>query len=140
MKKHIRYVFLLMCFVVPGIALAAAGDFDQVGGFMDGLSGFISGKLVPFVFTLGLLVFIYGIFQYFIIGGADEGSREKGKKLMLWAIIGFVVMVSIWGIVNIFSTGLGLNNELRSDDIPKGPGGVSTDRTPPPLTRTPGPQ
>ncbi|MFT7507452.1 MAG: ribose/xylose/arabinose/galactoside ABC-type transport system permease subunit [Acidimicrobiales bacterium] len=121
MKRFGIQALAFTLFAVPGMALAAAGDFNAVGGFMDGLSGFISGKLVPFVFTLALIVFIYGIFQYFILGGADEDSREKGKKLMLWAIIGLVVMVSVWGIVNLLSSSLGLENTDKLLKVPGGP-------------------
>jgi hypothetical protein len=37
------------------------------------------------------------------IGGV-EGKVEKGHQLMLWGIIGFVVMISLWGLVNVVSS------------------------------------
>jgi hypothetical protein len=72
---------------------------------------FINNTLIPLVFALALLVFFYGIFKYFILGGGDESNRKDGRQLMLYAIIGFVVMASIYGIVALVSGGLGINNQ-----------------------------
>ena len=67
---------------------------------------FINVVLVPLIFALAFIVFIWGMFQYFIAGGASEETRDKGKQLAMWGIIAFVVMVSIWGIINVFASTL----------------------------------
>ena len=109
------------------LPLVAAAQFTSGAGtgplatFVDGFINFINDVLVPLVFAIAFLVFIWGVFQYFILGGSDEGKREQGKSLMLWAIIGFVLMVSIWGIVNLLSGTLGLGGDSL-DDIPVVPG------------------
>jgi len=66
--------------------------------------------LIPLIFAIALIVFIWGVFQYFIAGGADEEKRSTGRKLVMWAIIGFVIMVSVWGIVNLLTNTLGFDN------------------------------
>ena len=70
---------------------------------------FINGVLVPFIFAIAFLVFVWGIFKYFILGGGEQASRDEGKQFMLYGIAGFVIMVSVWGIVNLLSSGLGFN-------------------------------
>lgn len=94
----------------PALALAQ-GELTEVSTFLGNIVEFINGVLVPLIFAIAFLVFIWGVFQYFIAGAGDEGKREDGKKLMLYGIIGFVVMVSVWGIVNLLAGGLGLNDE-----------------------------
>ncbi len=81
-----------------------------VGTFIRNILTFINGVLVPLVFAIAFLVFIWGMFKAFILGGADEGKQSEGKALMFYAIIGFVVMVSLWGIVNLLASSFGLTD------------------------------
>lgn len=101
MKKIFLSVSLL---AVP--AVVGAQNFGAVDTFFENISGFINDSLIPLVFALALLMFIYGMFNFFILGGDSDDSRAKGRKLMIWSIIAFVLMVSIWGIVNMIAGGL----------------------------------
>jgi len=118
MKKFGIYSLALLLVMVPALAFA---QFGEVNDFLDDVSAFINGTLIPLVFAIALLVFIYGMFQYFILGGSDEDSRETGRRLMLWSIVGFVAMVSIFGIVNLVAGGLGFSEEENIQNIPNVP-------------------
>ncbi len=118
MKKISTYTLAIMAVILPGVAF---GQFGEVNDFLGDVSSFINGTLIPLVFAVALLVFIYGIFKYFILGGGDEESRKEGKDLMIWAIIGFVVMVSVFGIVNLIAGGLGFSDEENIQNIPNVP-------------------
>ncbi len=116
----------MLMFLTPILAFAqdaddATGDFGEISSFIEKISGFINGTLIPLLFGVALLVFLYGIFKYFILGGGDDGKREEGKQLMLWAIIGFVVMVSVFGIVNLIANGLGFSKDETIQNIPNVP-------------------
>jgi uncharacterized membrane protein YraQ (UPF0718 family) len=100
--------------------VAAAQFFEPIDEFLGNVVGFINSVLVPLIFTLALLFFIYGMFKYFILKGDSEGDREKGKQLMLSAVVGFVLMVSIWGIVNLVAGGLQAG--LGANRVPELPG------------------
>jgi hypothetical protein len=104
----------LMMLPLATFAGAAGGDFGIINNFAGTVIDFINGVLIPLIFAVALLVFIWGMFTYFILGGGDEGKREQGKSLMLWAIIGFVLMIIIFAIVNLLAggllTGLGTDN------------------------------
>ncbi len=91
-------------FIFP--VVAAAQYFGPIDGFLGRVVGFINGVLVPLIFTLALLFFIYGMFKYFIANGDSDSDRETGRELMISAVIGFVLMVSISGIVNLVACGL----------------------------------
>jgi hypothetical protein len=43
------------------------------------------------------------MFQFFIAGGANDESKEKGKSLMIYATLGFVLIIIFWGIVNLLA-------------------------------------
>ncbi len=100
-------------------AVTHAQYFGVIDTFLQGVGAFIGAYLVPLVFAISLVVFIWGMFLYFIAGGADEKKREQGKGLALWAVIGLVIMVTIWGIVNLLAGGLltGLNESNKQLDI-----------------------
>lgn len=104
MNKTLFSVLGTIVLVLP--VLTHAQYFGEVDSFFTNVTGFIDDVLIPLVFTVALLVFLWGMFTYFIQGGASDDSREKGRQLILWSVIGFVLMVSIWGIVNIVASGL----------------------------------
>lgn len=94
---------------VPMVALAQ--EFGQINSFVGRITTFINNTLIPLIFGIALLVFIWGMFRFFVYGGHNEEEKEKGKSLMVWATVGFVLMVSIWGIVNLLAGGLGFTGE-----------------------------
>ena len=60
----------------------------------------VNTAIVPALYALAFAFFLFGMFRYFFIGG--EEARQKGRMFMLWSIIGFVVLFSVWGIVRTF--------------------------------------
>lgn len=109
-------------FFTPFLALAqgSPGNLDGVAIFFRNIVEFMNGVLVPAIFALAFLVFIWGMFQYFILGGHDSEKQEQGRSLMLYAIIGFVLMISVWGIVNLFASGFGFDGQ-GPRNLPNGP-------------------
>ena len=110
-------------YLLPVVAFAQnnPGNFFSLMIFGDNITTFINSTLVPLIFALAFLLFLWGVFKYFFWGGGDETKREEGRQLMLWAIIGFLLMVSIWGIVNILSSGLGFSGANVDTLIPHAP-------------------
>ncbi len=61
---------------------------------------FLQKYLVPFLFSIGLFFFVYGIIEYFIIGkGGDEGRAQKGRELFLRSIGWFVLALLVYLVV-----------------------------------------
>lgn len=106
-------VFVPLFVFAQASAPAQGHSIDKLGAFLQQFIGFIDNYLVPLLFAIAFIVFIFGIFQYFILGGADEEKRSKGRSLMLWGMIGFFVMVSIWGILNLFVHSFGFGSDAR---------------------------
>ena len=90
----------LAALALPLVSFAATGvnNLSDVGTF---IINTINNVLVPVLFAVAFIVFLWGAFDVFILGANSEEVKEKGKNLMLWGLIGFFVMVSIWGLVNI---------------------------------------
>ena len=64
---------------------------------------FLHQYLAPFLFVIGLLFFVYGCIEYFIIGlGGDEERAQHGRELLLRSISWFVVAIAIYLIVASF--------------------------------------
>lgn len=70
----------------------------------------INNYLIPVLFALMLITFIWGVYQYFIAGGANAEKQKQGRQFVMWSIVGFVVVFSLWGIVNLVSSSLPLDN------------------------------
>ena len=82
-----------------------------------GILRFINSAVVPFVLSIAALVFFWNIVRLFIVGGSNEESQEKARSLALWGITAFVIIISLWGIVNMLVYGLGFdrNNAIVPD-------------------------
>ena len=91
------------------LAQASFDESNRFSHYISGITTFISNTLIPLVFGIALLVFIWGMFKFFIYNTEEE--KEKGKDLAIWAVVAFVLMVSIWGIVNLIANGLGFSGE-----------------------------
>lgn len=115
LKKILVSAVILAPNLVAAQALLANPESNGIAVYIRTAVEFINSTLIPFVFALALLLFIWGMYVYFIQGGADEGKRDEGKKLALYAIAGFVLMVSVWGIVNLIAGGLGLTGDLNQE-------------------------
>ncbi|MEX2340924.1 MAG: hypothetical protein WD605_01235 [Candidatus Paceibacterota bacterium] len=92
--------------------------------FIIGITLFISNILIPFLFGLALLFFIWNVFRYFILGKQNSPDQESARRLALYGIAAFVFLVSLWGIVNLLVGGLGLNRSnfpVEPDYIQQGP-------------------
>jgi hypothetical protein len=116
MKKTIKLsTFATGLLLIPFVTFAQDGQFDPTGGvlgtFLGNILKFANDVLIPFIFGIGFLIFVFGMFQFFIAGGANDEKKEKGKSLMIWATLGFVIILVFWGIVNIVAGGTGLSGQ-----------------------------
>jgi hypothetical protein len=68
----------------------------------------INSVLVPLVFAIAFIVFLYGVAKAYIFSHGDPAEVGKGHQLILWGLIGFFVMLSIWGLVNVVVNTVGL--------------------------------
>lgn len=86
---------------------------DQLTKIATDLVNFINTVAVPLIFAVAFIVFLFGVFRYFIVGGANPEKRKEGTQLIVYALIGFAVMICVWGLVNLLVGTLGFTNNTR---------------------------
>jgi uncharacterized membrane protein YidH (DUF202 family) len=122
--KRAFYTFATSTLMALPFVTRAQGIADPGGGggqfetLLENILDFTNEVLIPFIIGIGFLVFVWGMFKYFIAGGADEGKRDEGKNLMIYATLGFVLIVIFWGVVNLVASSTGLESE-NLEDIPQ---------------------
>lgn len=110
MKKAILFTSVsLATLALPLVSLAATpiNDISSVGGL---IIDTINNILVPVLFAIAFIVFLFGAFKTFILGANSDDTKTEGKNLMIWSLVGFFVMVSIWGLVGILTNTVSFGN------------------------------
>lgn len=93
------------------LSSCSAIKFNSILDILIWLKCIIGAAIVPLIFTLAFLYFLWGMVM-FIKGADDVKKREESKKFIYWGIIGLTVMVAVWGIVQIVTSTFGLGNAV----------------------------
>lgn len=127
MKKRallfkIAFFTAVTCFLLTSVSSLALADprdpetlsFPNPLGNEEGsddpniIIGQVINAVLGVVGSLALLMFVYGGFTWMLAAGNSE-RIEKGKNIIIWAVLGLVVIFSAYAIVNFVLTGaLGL--------------------------------
>lgn len=91
-----------MYFNLIPVAFASGG----VGSLLRVINGKLINPVIIFLFSLGLVLFLYGIVRY-LLNPSDENIRTESKKHLVWGLIGMLIMFSVFGIINIIVKTLG---------------------------------
>jgi hypothetical protein len=101
---------LLVSFLMLPLLAAAQGfspDGGPLGDTLSNIIAFINAYLIPFILGIGFFFLVWGIFLYFIKGGAHDEDKAKGKSLLVYATAGFVIIFIFWGVVEMLATSTG---------------------------------
>ena len=60
----------------------------------------IVNPLIGLMFSVAAVVFIYGVVEY-IRNAANDDGKMTGRRHIAWGLVGLVVMVSVYGIINL---------------------------------------
>jgi len=85
--------------------------FAPLSSLLTQVIGFINVVLIPLILAIAFLMFVWGVVKMFFLGGGEE--RLEGRKFIMWAVIAFVVIFSIWGLVNILMASLGFGGQMQ---------------------------
>lgn len=100
----------------------AEGGVRTLNDLFDVLLGLINQAL-PVLFALAVLAFFWGLVTYvFALGsGGDEKKQQQGKNLIIWGLVAFFVMLSVFGLISIIQESFGLkeNSALTPPTILK---------------------
>src|SRR3989344_1478976 len=84
-------------------------NINAITPYSTGIINVINNLLVPVLMAIALIVFFWGVYKYFIYGADNDGERETGRQFALWGVIGFVIILSLWGLVNLVMGTFGLS-------------------------------
>lgn len=74
---------------------------------------------IPYLVVIALGAFIQGLIKY-VSHGDDSEKMSEGRKMMIYGILGFFFMVSIWGMLELFTQSFGLKlviPQFKSDTV-----------------------
>ena len=57
--------------------------------------------IIPFLITIAFVAFLINVIRYFIWKSNSEEGRESARRYLIWSLIGFVIIVAMWGIINL---------------------------------------
>jgi len=113
MRLKITALSALSLGTVAFPALAAAADlFDTLAK----VSLFLNAVIGLFI-TLAIVVFFWGLIKY--LWSMDQENAHEGLKIMFWGLIAIFVMVSIWGLIRLIQSTIGVQN-ATTITAPKG--------------------
>lgn len=104
--------------VVWDLAAASGEDNAAQIGRNEGLAEaiikvgyFLARQILPLLIGLAFFIFLYFLARSFVIDAASTDTREEARKRALWGFTAFILIASLWGIVNIFVNSLGIDQE-----------------------------
>jgi hypothetical protein len=103
-KKLFKKIFLSLVVFSPILALASG---DSLNTLIINTARLIQDGVIPVVIGLALLTFLWGVMKYGT--SRDEASRKESIAIIINGIIVLFVMVSVWGLVAVFSDFFGVN-------------------------------
>jgi hypothetical protein len=95
-SKKITSLVSILFTITPLLTYAATGKtlddvITEIVGYFDVALAVLMG--------LAVIMFVWFVFRYFIATG--EADRTKGAQYVGWSVLGFFVIFSMWGLVNI---------------------------------------
>jgi len=90
-----------------------------VVNFVDGVTREIFNPILGVIFALALVYFIYGLMT-FIFSADNQQGRIAGKQHMVWGTVGMVIMVSVFGIIQLMLATFGVGGNDLPNQLPLG--------------------
>lgn len=59
----------------------------------------VDAAIVPLVYAIAFVFFLIGAVKFFF--SYNETERKQGRDFVLWSVIAFAVMFSVWGLVRV---------------------------------------
>lgn len=124
--KHLVFfaiVFVVVAMPVSSFAQNSGGATQATPATLNSCSSKISdvgdvickfgellNSVLPLLLALGVVYFVWGVVMYVI--GSDEEAKKRGKDRIIFGIIGLVIIVGLWGLVNIVVNTFGLDRNV----------------------------
>ena len=128
MKKALLTLGMAAASVTAAFAQITIGIGSQHGHVNGGallqllaLAQEIISRLVPFAIGLAVLAFFWFLITFIWKGSSDPAKREDSLKGMGFSVLALFVMVSIWGIIGLLGSilGVGQGGNIPVPGVPR---------------------
>ena len=99
--KKIYPIAIAALSTVP-FAASAAGLDD----FFNRVKNTVTTVIIPFLFVVATLIFIWGIILFIAKAGEPE-EQKKARSLILWSVVGLAAIISLWALVGFLTQYVG---------------------------------
>lgn len=93
---------------------SSCGDLSKpdtkLSNYLNYVTCVIGSSVIPFIFAIAVVSFVWGAVKFFIINADEEAKRQQGKQFMIWGIVALTVMLSVWGLVHILAVTFGFGD------------------------------
>ncbi len=96
--KKIKYIIPAITLASPLISFAATTK--KLSDLIGSIAGYLNQALL-LLMGVAVLMFVFYIVKYFIMPNEGGDGRTEAGKYLMWSLIGFFVILSMWGLVNI---------------------------------------
>lgn len=108
MKNNpLKYVTAAAVALTPVVTFAAGKTLSDL---IIKITGYLNQALV-LLMGLAVVVFVWYIFQYFI---KPDDDRKNAGNYVMYSLIGFFIILSFWGLVNILRNTFDLDSQSPS--------------------------
>jgi len=83
---------------------------DAALKLIHGINQYIINPIIVFMFAAAILVFLYGLFEYFFSRDISSDARTTGRNHIMAGVIGMFIMVSVFGIINVVINTIGADS------------------------------
>lgn len=104
-KKHFKYTLSVLIATTPLLAFAASSGTLKT--LISSIIDYLNWALV-LMMALAIVYFTWNVIKYYIM---TNENRTEGNTYVMYSIIGFFVILSFWGLVNILQNSFGLSNQ-----------------------------
>lgn len=96
---------------------------DEVLKIIKSINRVIVNPAIVFMFFVAFLYFFWGIWRFFN-GMDNETVRDEGRRTIMWGIIGMLIMVTAFTIINMIlgTFGIDKTGPTYPDSTPVYPG------------------
>lgn len=111
--------------------MCTLASIPKLQDFLSYITCILSGYFIPLIFALAIVMFLWGVVQFVIMGQEDETKRTQGKQLMIWGIIAITVMITVWGLVRVLASTFNFNGTVLPSYTPSGSSSTASTPCPP---------
>lgn len=108
--------------VVGGEATCTISSTSKLQDVLCYARSIINDSVIPFIFAVATVFFIWGAIKFFILNADEEAQRDQGRQFMIWGIVALAVMLSVWGLVGILTSTFGIDGSVLPKVCPGGVG------------------